>query len=722
MTAAADQVVSAPPSFKMIRSRKLMRIRQAVFFSIPVLALSCCMFAQSAESATSLKLLPAPKEARLASGEFTITPATHIVVEAKAKSATKAAIETLQEEVRSQGGPKLMETVAGAPGTAIVLGTLADAHLRAELEAKGLKAERDFNAQGYLLYADRTRILVAGASPQGLFYGAQTLRQLLRPQGKGLICPAVAIRDWPSMEWRGVHDDISRGPIPTLDYMKKQIRVLAAYKVNLFALYMEHVFDFKSQPLIAPKEAALTPEQIRELVVYASEYYVTILPEQQTFGHLHHALKYEIYSDLAETPHGHVLTPTKDASYDFIRSLYAELVPLFPGPFLHIGADETFELGHGQTKARVDEVGLGKVYLQHLQKTFEILQPYHKELMFWGDIAVKYPELLSILPKQMIAVPWDYDAKPTFDPILKPYKDAGLRIVVAPGVNDWNVIWPELEVAYVNIRNFVRDGQKAGAIGMLNTTWDDDGESLFDMDWPALIFGASAGWQRGESSIDQFKSGYDWAFYRNGDTTFRDAIANLDRSHAALAAAGLERAYDDLFWADSFSADGAARMKQALPAAPEIRLGAEQALVALYTKRVQAHANADTIDDMIFAAWRLDTLGMKIQFTQELNKFYWDAYQNQKDEDRVEADFEEITAINARLEDLRDATTRLRGMYEKAWLRENRPYWLGNVLVRYDNLASEFQAKIVAVRDAQSGYAKQKTLPPPQQLGFYLQP
>ena len=103
------------------------------------------------------------------------------------------------------------------------------------------------------------------------------------------------------MEWRGVHDDISRGPIPTLDYMKKQIRMLAAYKVNLLALYMEHVFDFKSQPLIAPKEAALTPEQIHEIVDYAQKYYVTILPEQQAFGHLHHALKYEIYSDIAET-------------------------------------------------------------------------------------------------------------------------------------------------------------------------------------------------------------------------------------------------------------------------------------------------------------------------------------------------------------------------------------------------------------------------------------
>jgi len=59
----------------------------------------------------------------------------------------------------------------------------------------------------------------------------------------------------------------------------------------------------------------------------------------------------------------------------------------------------------------------------------------------------------------------------------------------------------------------------------------------------------------------------------------------------------------------------------------------------------------------------------------------------------VEKRLEEISSTNARLEDLRDATTRLRGLYEKAWLRENRPYWLGNVLVRYDNLATSFRPR-----------------------------
>jgi hexosaminidase len=123
-------------------------------------------------------------------------------------------------------------------------------------------------------------------------------------------------------------------------------------------------------------------------------------------------LKYEIYSDVAERPHGHVLTPTKEQSYDIIKSFYAELVPLFPGPFLHIGADETSELGQGQTVDRVKEVGVGRVYLEHLQKVSGILEPYHKQLMFWGDIAVKYPQLLGILPKNVIAVPGNTTRSP----------------------------------------------------------------------------------------------------------------------------------------------------------------------------------------------------------------------------------------------------------------------------------------------------------------------
>jgi hypothetical protein len=700
--------------------------QRSVCFFLALLILSSYPTPAQNSANQPLKLIPEPKEVQLREGLFRIGPTTRIVVEFGHQAEDRIAAETLAEEIADQSGLKVAIVGAkpGAPesGSAIVLARLQNARVRRLLTGKGLKADSSIGAQGYLLLADASHVIVAANTGQGVFYGVQTLRQLLRPDGKEMSCPAVAIRDWPSLEWRGVQDDISRGPIPTLDFMEKQIRTLAAYKVNLFALYMEHVFDFASQPLVAPKEAALTPKEVETLVAYARQFYVTLLPEQQTFGHLHHMLKYEVYADVAERPHGHVLTPTKERSYDIIKSLYAELVPLFPGPFLHIGGDETFELGQGQTAARVQEVGLGRVYLEHLQRVTEILAPYHKQLMFWGDIALKYPQLLGILPKDVIAVPWEYEARPSYDNIIQPYRDAGLRVVVAPGASTWNQIWPDLDNAFANIRNFVRDGQKLGAIGMLNTTWNDDGEAFYDMAWPGLAFGAAAGWQAGESNVDDFKNRYDWAFYRNDGTTFRDVLNDLDQAHAALGNVHAGDSTDDLFWADPFTPEGTKLMQRLLPAASDIRLGAEHALEILYRDGTGARLHQDTLDDLILAAWRWDALGMKIQFTQEINKFYWDAFQNQTDSARVTRDLEEITAINARLEDLRDSTTRVREMYRQAWLREDHPYWLGNVMVRYDNLASEFQAKIVAVRQAQHQYWATKTLTPPQELGFFMQP
>ena len=677
-------------------------------------------------SPDQLKLIPAPKEVRLQQGGFRVKPTTRILVEFGHQEEDRIAAETLAEEIQDQSGLKVSITgsreKAREVRSAIVLARLQDRSVRDFLASKGLTAD-SIGDQGYLLFSDKTHLIVAANTGQGLFYGVQTLRQLLRQDDGKLICPAVSIRDWPSMEWRGVQDDISRGPIPTEDYMKRQIRTLAAYKVNLFGLYMEHVFDFASQPLLAPTGAALTPKEVNALVDYAGKLYVTILPEQQTFGHLHHMLKYEIYSEVAERPHGHVLTPTNQQSYEIIKGMYADLVPLFPGPFLHVGGDETFELGQGQTATRVAQVGLGRVYLDHMQKVFSILEPYHKQLMFWGDIALKYPQLLGILPKDMIAVPWDYDPKPSYDSIIKPYRDAGLRVVVAPGAQTWNQLWPDLDAGYVNIRNFVRDGQHLGAMGMLNTTWNDDGEAIYGMAWPTLVYGAAAGWQSGESSIDQFKNAYDWAFYRNGnDATFRDALENLDHGHQALAKAKIENETDDLFWIDPFTPEGAKIMQKLTAAAPEMRLGAEHALESLHRNRAKAHDNQDTLADMTLAAWRWDALGMKAEFTQEINKFYWDAFLNPADEERVGGDLEEITSINARLEDLRDATTRLSEMYREAYLREYGPYWLDNVLVRYDDLAREFQKKIIAVRQARRQYDATKTLTQPQELGFYLQP
>ena len=164
------------------------------------------------------------------------------------------------------------------------------------------------------------------------------------------------------MKYRGLDDDLSRGPITTLEFEKKMIRKIAAYKLNLYSPYFEHTQQYASKPLMAPP-GSVTADEARELVAYAKLYHVTIVPEQEAFGHLHHKLTWEQYQPLAETPHGAVLAPGQPGSVEPIKQMFTELASIYPGPFLHLGADETVDLGLGQTKADVDARGLAPVYL-----------------------------------------------------------------------------------------------------------------------------------------------------------------------------------------------------------------------------------------------------------------------------------------------------------------------------------------------------------------------
>jgi N-acetyl-beta-hexosaminidase len=115
-----------------------------------------------------------------------------------------------------------MKAAGKAEGGAIVLARLQDARVRRFLARNGLKADDIVGEDGYLLFSDKSHLIVAANTGQGLFYGVQTLRQLLRPEGKGLICPAVGIRDWPSQERRGIQNDLSREAAP--EFLKNMFR------------------------------------------------------------------------------------------------------------------------------------------------------------------------------------------------------------------------------------------------------------------------------------------------------------------------------------------------------------------------------------------------------------------------------------------------------------------------------------------------------------------
>ena len=196
-----------------------------------VLLCASALFALDSDGRPSLKLMPAPKEVKMRDGGYRVSRHTRILVQLGHQSEDRIAAETLAEEVADQSGLQL--NIVGAKrgrkmdDGVIVLARLDDAKVRRFLAAKGLRADDAVGEQGYLLFSDNSHLIVAAKTGQGLFSGVQTLRQLLRPEGKKLVCPAVGIRDWPSVDWQnpgksGAQDDVSRDtPPPSLQFMHK---------------------------------------------------------------------------------------------------------------------------------------------------------------------------------------------------------------------------------------------------------------------------------------------------------------------------------------------------------------------------------------------------------------------------------------------------------------------------------------------------------------------
>jgi hexosaminidase len=551
--------------------------------------------------------------------------------------------------------------------------------------------------EGYVIVPDgQTGVAVIAETSAGLFYGAQTVKQLIRGSGKDTVLLVPTIRDWPAMAHRGLSDDWSRGPLPNMEFLKREIRTLAAYKYNIFSPYFEHTFAYSSTPVAAFPGGAMTPDEARELVEYAAKYHITVIPEQEAFGHLHHVLKFEQYSPLGETPHGHVLAPGDANTLPQIGKWFGELAQVFPGPYAHIGADETVELGTGRTRSEVQQQGLGKVYLDFLSKIHATLEPNRKRLLFWGDIAVNSPELVGTLPKDMIAVPWEYDAAPDFTKEIEPFTKAGLETWVAPGVNNWSRLYPNNNEAMGNIRAFVRDGQKLGAVGMLNTVWNDDGEGIFDQNWFGVLFGAAAAWQPGESSEAVFSDSFGQAFHGDPTGKISQAQREIMAAHALLKTANLNDAQDGYFWADPFTPEGQRLASMIRPTLHDLRLHAERAITLIAEAREAARsehrelANTEALDALELGARRIDFLGLKFQSTDEIVSLYQQALPLVADKNRwneVDNILETIGSANGRLQDIRDGYALLSDLYRQAWLRDNRPYWLENNLARYDQSA-----------------------------------
>jgi hexosaminidase len=565
-----------------------------------------------------------------------------------------------------------------------------------------VKAEVSIDPQmdeeGYVIVPDGRGLAVIADTSAGVFYGLQTLKQMITGSRASATLEEAVIRDWPAMRYRGLSDNLSHGSMTALEFQERQIRTLAARKVNIYSPYFEHALHYLSNPLPGLPGGTITAADACTLVAYASPYHIIIVPEQEAFGHLHHLLTCEQYASL-----GIVLAPGQPGSLDLIAQWFDEIAKIFPGTFLHVGADETADLGKSHTKADAEAHGLGAGYIDFLLRIHEKVAPLHRPLLFWGDIAMNDPQQVKRLPKDMIAVAWTYTPRPDgYARWLKPYLDADKETWVAPGVSNSSRVYPDNDCALRNIQRFVSDGQAAHSIGMLNTVWNDDREGLFLDEGTALLFGASAGWQPGSSSIEHGD--------RTGDID--QAQREMIAAYQLIDQAKIRVSTDVLFRADPWSKDGQAMAAELRPLLSPLRLHDERAITLVAQARAAGPLReTDALDALELGARRLDFIGQNFETSDLIAHTYQQAYAAQGDpvlSKRISGMLGLISGANGLCQDMRDGYSKARLGYSQRWLTENRSYWLQNVLVRYD-LAT--QLRVVRADQFQSAHRSWSTSP-----------
>jgi hypothetical protein len=418
----------------------------------------------------NLIFLPAPRQITIADAAVDLVETGAICVEAP----------SLQENL--QAARQLQETVNAIPGLhwEIVGGAaIPDAQIRAVLS---LTAGGATHPQGYQLTVTGGRIHVVAATPAGLFYGVQTLRQLLMQCGRRL--PDVRCIDWPDFPNRGVMLDVSRDKAPTLPTLFALVEMLAEWKINQLQLYFEHIYAYRQHPTVWQDASPFTAAEIIELDRFCQARFIELVPNQNSFGHLTNWLVRPEYNHLAEAPEGcdtiwgfrppASLQPTEEC-LRFLRTLYDELLPNFSSRQFNVGCDETIDLGKVRSREQAEAAGVGRLYVDFVQKIHREVRARGYTMQFWGDIITHYPELVRELPRDAVALEWGYEADHPFDEHGALFAASGIPFYVCPGTSTWNSLVGRTTNAVENIRNATRNGLKHGAVGLLTTDWGDNG-------------------------------------------------------------------------------------------------------------------------------------------------------------------------------------------------------------------------------------------------------
>jgi len=290
--------------------------------------------------------------------------------------------------------------------------------------------------QAYRITLAPHEISITGNASVGVFYGVQTLVQLLKTEGDSLRLPEGEIEDWPDLQLRIIYWDDAHH-LEHLDVLKAALRQASFYKINGFSIKLEGHFQYKhAAPIVEPY--ALTPAELQELTDYGLKYHVEVIPYLDGPAHDAFILKHPEYAALREYPESNYeFCATNPKTYQLFEGMFDDLLAANKGAkYFVLSTDEPYYIGLADNEQcheapRAKELGsVGKMFAEFVTKTAGYLHDHGRTVIFWGEYPMK-PEDIDAFPSYLVN---GEVYGPEFDPKFKAH---GFRQLLFTSTVGW---------------------------------------------------------------------------------------------------------------------------------------------------------------------------------------------------------------------------------------------------------------------------------------------
>ncbi len=485
-----------------------------------------------------INLIPYPQEVVVGGEDFVPGTELSIVLDGNASDQEKFTASELALQLEKEWGIRSLITDVFSPGAIRLTHEGVSEKITSLPEKKALQA--------YELITAADQLIIRAKGEAGLFYGTQTLLQILKHGEDGVHVPGISICDWPDIPERACHYDTKHHQ-DKREYVESFIRDLARYKINMLVWEWEDKFQYPSHPEIGAP-GAFTMEEMQEITHYAKKYHVQLVPLVQGLGHVSYILKWPQHSHLREIPASNwEFCPLKEESYELLFDLWKDAIEATPGSeYIHIGSDETYELGMCEAcRQKAEEIGKSGLYHQFIKQAGAPLQALGREVMVWerpmGWTESSSPAI-GIEPLDGLVLMEDYryekgdyafareakaaghevfayDPNPGIEPLFLPY------FYKLRGEGDQE---KEAENSLLGSYKAISHAAKSGHFdGMINTSWDDSG--LHNQVWMlSFINSAEWAWSGSNPSVEEFVHKFFLNYYGDSSSDMKELFQLLN--------------------------------------------------------------------------------------------------------------------------------------------------------------------------------------------------